>query len=84
MSFIDQAARMFDNLAEIKFQAVTFGRNAVYLEGAKPVKLDGDEMIFGARDSIITIVGSKLTVKEMTGDCISVVGDINSFTVAKI
>ncbi len=84
MSFIDQAAGLFANLAEIKFQAVMFGRNAVYLEGAKPVKLDGDEMIFGARDSVITIVGSKLTVKEMTGDCVSVVGEIKGFTVTEL
>ena len=84
MSFIDQAARLFDNLAEIKFQAVAFGRNAVYLEGVKPIKLDGEEMIFCTRDSSIKIVGNKLTVKEMTGDCVSVVGAIKSFTVSEL
>ena len=84
MSFIDQAARLFDNLAEIKFQAVVFGRNAVYLEGVKPVKIDGAEMLFCTRDSKVTIVGDKLTVKEMTGDCVSVVGAIKSFTVSEL
>ncbi len=84
MSFIGQAAKVFGNAVEFKYQVVLFGRNAFYIEGAKPIKLSGDEMIFRADKSLITLVGADLTVKDMTGDCVSVVGKVDSFSVTDI
>lgn len=81
MSFIDQAAKVFGNIAEMKFQAVMFGRGALYLEGARPIKIDGTEMIFKARGSLITVSGADLSVKDLTDDCASVVGRIDGFSV---
>lgn len=81
MSFIDQAARVFGNVAELKFQAVLFGRDALYLEGAKPIKIDGEEMIFKARSSVICVIGENLAVKDLVDDCVSITGKINGFTV---
>lgn len=84
MSFISQAAKIFGNTAEFKFQAVLFGRNAFYIEGAKPIKLEGDEMIFRTDKALVTLSGANLSVKDMTDDCISIVGTINSFTVTDL
>ncbi|MCM1367237.1 MAG: hypothetical protein NC184_00250 [Roseburia sp.] len=81
MSFIDQAAELFGNIAELKFQAVLFGRGALYLEGAKPLKIDGAEMIFRARGCVITVSGSELSVKDLTDDCVSVIGVIDGISV---
>lgn len=82
MSFIGQTAdSILGRAAELKFQVVVFGRDAVYFEGVKPLKLDGDEMIFRARSCVITLVGEGLTVKELADDCVSVLGKINGFTV---
>lgn len=81
MSFIDQAAKLFGGTAEFKFQAALFGRNALYLEGAKPVKLDGDEMIFRVHKALIRLSGSDLCVKDISGDCVAVTGKIASFSV---
>lgn len=84
MSFISQAAKIFGNTAEFKFQAVMFGRNAFYIEGAKPIKLDGDEMIFRTDKAIVTLTGKDMSVKDMADDCTSVVGIINSFAVTDL
>lgn len=81
MSFIEQTAKVFGNIAEFKFQAIMFGRDALYLEGAKPVKLDNVEMIFKTSGGLITVSGERLTVKDIIGDCVAVVGKINGFTV---
>ena len=81
MSFIGQAAKVFDGVAEFKFQVVLFGRDAIYIEGAKPVKVDGDEMIFRSRGSVLTVSGSGLTVKELSDDCVSIVGKIDGIAV---
>ncbi len=83
MSFIGQAASVFGNLAEIKFQIVMFGRDGIYLEGVRPLKIDADEMIFRARDCVVTVSGEKLDVKELTSDCISVVGRIDGVRVSE-
>ncbi len=79
MSFISQTARIFDNTAEFKFQAVVFGRNALYLEGAKPVKIDGGEMIFRTRNTLITVTGEGLAVKDIADDCVCLTGKIDGF-----
>lgn len=84
MSFIGQAASVFGNFAEFKFQIVMFGRDGIYLEGVRPLKLDTDEMIFKARDCIVTIGGESLDVKDLAEDCISVVGKVNGVTVSEL
>lgn len=81
MSFIEQTAKLFSNIAEIKFQAVLFGRDALYIEGARPIKIDSDEMLFRVVGAVISVVGSGMSVKEMDGDCTAVVGKISSFSV---
>lgn len=81
MSFIDQAARSFGNITELKFQAVLFGRGALYLEGAKPLKIDDAEMIFRARGCVITVNGKDLSIKDLADDCASVVGVIDGISV---
>lgn len=81
MSFIEQAAKIFSNKAEFKFHAVMFGRDAFYIEGARPIKLDGAEMIFKAPSALISLCGENLTVKELSEDCVSVVGRVDGFTV---
>lgn len=81
MSFIEHAAKVFGNIAEFKFQATLFGRDALYIEGAKPIKIDGAEMIFKAATCVITVSGEGLTVKDMVDDCVSLVGKINGFAV---
>ena len=81
MSFIGQAAKVFGDTAEFKFQVVLFGRNAIYIEGAKPIKVDGGEMIFRSRKTILTVTGSGMSVKELSDDCVSIVGKIDGFAV---
>ena len=81
MSFIDQAAKVFGTLAEFKFQAVMFGRDAFYIEGARPVKIDTREMLFRAVGALIRVKGENMTVKELSSDCASVTGAIASFEV---
>lgn len=81
MSFIEQAAKIFGNTAEFKFQAVLFGRDAFYIESARPIKIDDTEMIFKAPNALICVCGEGLAVKELSGDCASVTGKILSFTV---
>ncbi len=82
MSFIGQTAdHILGKTAELKFQIVMFGRDALYLEGVKPLKLDGDEMIFRARACMITLSGESMTVKELADDCVSVLGKINGIAV---
>ncbi len=82
MSFIVQSAKILGkNLAELKFQAVLFGRDALYLEGAAPVKIDENEMIFKVYGSVVTVTGEKLAIKDLAGDCAAIVGAINGFSV---
>lgn len=84
MSFIDQATKIFGKTPEFKFQAMLFGRDAVYLEGAKPVKLECDEMVFKVNGALLTVSGESMTVKELTGDCVSIVGIIRSVAVGEL
>ncbi len=81
MSFIRQVAKSIGNAAEFKFQAVMFGRDAFYIEGARPLKIGEEEMIFRAGGSIVRLCGSGMTVKEIAGDCVSVVGTVTAFEV---
>ena len=84
MSFIEQAAKIFSETAEFKFHAVMFGRDAFYIEGARPIKIDSSEMIFRVPKAVITVVGKDMTVKELSDECTSVIGAINSFTVTDL
>lgn len=70
-----------NNVAELKFQAVIFGRDAIYLEGVRPVKIDNTEMIFKSGCSVITVAGEKLGIKELDGDTVSVTGRVSDFSV---
>lgn len=81
MSFIEQTAKIFSFAAELKFQAVLFGRDAFYIEGARPIRIDEKEMIFKAPDAVIAVSGTGMTIKELDGDCIAVTGKLNGFTV---
>lgn len=81
MSFLEQTAKIFGNAAEFKFQVVLFGRDAVYIEGAKPVKIGDDEMIFRIPQGLISLVGEQLKVKELTEDCVSITGRITDLAV---
>lgn len=73
--------KTFGNVSEFKFQAVLFGRDAFYIEGARPVKLGADEMIFSAAGALIRISGEEMSVKELSGDCVSITGKICGFEV---
>lgn len=84
MSFIEQAAKIFSDTPEYKFQAVIFGRDAFYIEGARPIKIDPDEIIFKAPSVVITVTGEALAVKELTDDCAAIVGKINSYVVTDL
>lgn len=84
MSFIEQAAKIFSDIPEFKFQAVIFGRDAFYIEGARPIKIDENEMIFKIPTGLITLVGEKLTVKELSGDSVAIVGRVNSYAVTDL
>ncbi len=84
MSFIEQAAKIFSGTAEFKFQAVMFGRDAFYIEGARPVKIDVGEMIFKTSRELISLTGENLHVCELETDCVSVVGRIDGFTVKSL
>ncbi len=84
MSFIDQTAKLFANADEIKFRAVMFGRDGIYIEGAKPVRLDPCEMIFRTPRCVLTVSGEGMSVKDLTGDCTAVVGKINGFLVSDL
>lgn len=84
MSFIEQAAKIFSQIPEFKFQAVIFGRDAFYIEGARPIKIDASEMIFKIPSGLITLSGENLTVKELSGDCAAVVGKVCSYAVTDL
>lgn len=84
MSFIEQAAKIFDGMAEFKFQVVMFGRDAFYIEGARPIKIDENEMIFRIPSAMLIVAGERMIVKELADDCASVVGKIDSFAVKDI
>lgn len=84
MSFIEQTAKIFSNTAEFKFQVAMFGRDAFYIEGARPIKIDESELIFKTQKELITVTGERLAVRELTSDCMSVVGMINAFTVTEL
>ncbi len=84
MSFIDQATKIFGKTPEFKFQATLFGRDAIYVEGAKPVKLVPDEMVFKVNGALLTVKGENLTVKELTGDCAAITGVVGSVTVGEL
>ncbi|MCH5351577.1 MAG: YabP/YqfC family sporulation protein [Clostridiales bacterium] len=84
MSFVDQISKMFGALPEFKFQATLFGGNAIYVEGGKPIKLDDDEMVFKVNGGMLTVVGESMSVKELTGDCVAIVGEIKSVAVEKL
>ncbi len=81
MSFIEQTAKIFGNVAEMKFHAVMYGRDALYIEGAKPLRIEQDEMIFRTARCTITVAGTGMTIKDLTGDCTAIVGHIDGFTV---
>lgn len=84
MSFIEQAAKIFSGTTEFKFQVVMFGRDAFYIEGARPIKIDASEMIFKTPNAVITVSGEGMTVKELAGDCSAVVGRFSAFSVKDI
>lgn len=84
MSFIEQTAKIFSDTAEFKFQAVIFGRDAFYIEGARPIKIDESEMIFKAPRAVITVAGERMAVKELTDDCAAIVGKIISYSVSDL
>ncbi|MDE7463454.1 MAG: hypothetical protein K2M48_00350 [Clostridiales bacterium] len=58
-----------------------FGRDGIYVEGAKPIRLDPCEMIFRTPRCILTVTGADMTVKDLTGDCTAIVGKIDGFSV---
>ena len=84
MSFIDQTAKIFGNLPEFKFQVMMFGRDALYVEGAKPIKLESDAIVLKVNGALLSVTGESMTVKELTGDCIAIVGSIKSVTVGEL
>lgn len=84
MSFIEQTSRIFKSVAEFKFQAALFGRDAFYIEGARPVRIDKTEMIFKVSGALIRVTGEELAVKELDGDCTAITGRINGFKVEDI
>lgn len=84
MSFIEQAAKVFSGRCEFRFHAVLFGRDAIYIEGARPIEIGENEMIFKTPDVIITLSGERLAVKELADDCASVIGRICSFSVREL
>lgn len=81
MSFIEQAAAVFTDIPELRFQVVMFGRNALYLEGAKPIKIAVTEMLFRVGKSVLQVLGEDLSVKELVDDCVSIVGRVDSVAV---
>lgn len=81
MSFIEQAAKIFQKTAEFKFQAVMFGDDAFYIEGVRPIKIDKTEIIFKTYSTLITVTGNDFSVKEMFGDCVAVTGKLTSLSV---
>ena len=84
MSFIEQAAKIFSHTPEYKFQVVLFGRDAFYIEGARPIKIDEKEMIFKIPKGLISLVGEGMTVKELSDDTAAIVGRIDSYTVTDL
>lgn len=84
MSFIDQTAKIFADSAELKFRAVMFGRDAFYIEGARPIRIDGGEMVFRAPRALITLTGEGMTVRETCDDSTAVVGRLKGFSVEDI
>ncbi|MBD5131567.1 MAG: hypothetical protein HDT28_03090 [Clostridiales bacterium] len=81
MSFIEQTSRIFNSVAELKFQAALFGREAFYIEGARPIRIDKTEMIFKVSGALVHVTGENLAIKELDGDCAAITGKINGFTV---
>lgn len=84
MSFVEQAAKIFGEISEFKFHVCLFGRDAFYIEGARPIKIDGDEMIFKAANALITLCGQNLGVKELSCDSAAVIGRVTSFSVREL
>lgn len=84
MSFIEQAAKIFSGIPEYKFHVVIFGRDAFYIEGARPIKIDEKEMIFKIPTGIISLVGEHMTVKELSDAAAAIVGRIDSYTVTDL
>lgn len=84
MSFIEQAAKIFSGTAEFKFHAVMFGRDAFYIEGARPIKIDENEMIFRAAGELITLTGDGMKIKDLSSDCASITGRIDGFSVKSL
>lgn len=84
MSFIEQTAKLFANAAELKFRVVMFGQDGIYVEGAKPLRLDGSEMIFRTPRCILTVKGDGMVVKELVGDCTAIVGKIDGISVSDL
>lgn len=84
MSFIDRSSKVFGGLAELKFQAVIFGRDAVYLECVKPMRLDAAEMIFRAQNCVITLTGANLVVKDMSDKCVCITGRVDNLAVTDL
>ena len=84
MSFVNKCSKALGGLHELKFQAVLFGRDAVYLECVKPQKLDADEMIFRASGCLITLSGSGLCVIDMSDKCVGISGKVNNISVSDL
>ena len=84
MSFVNKCSKTLDGLHELKFQVVLFGRDAVYLECVKPLKLDADEMIFRASGGMITLTGSGLSVMDMSDKCVSISGRVDNIAVSDL
>ncbi|MCH5158837.1 MAG: hypothetical protein J1F33_06545 [Clostridiales bacterium] len=84
MSFVDQISKMFGTLPEFKFQATLFGKDALYIEGGKPIKLDPDEMVFKVNGGVLTALGAEMSVKELSGDCVAILGEIKSVAVDRL
>lgn len=84
MSFIEQTSKLFANAAEIKFRAIMFGRDGLYIEGAKPLRIDTSEMIFRTPRCILTVKGENMTVKDLVGDCTAIVGKIDGISVSDL
>lgn len=84
MSFNDQTAKLFGNTAEYKFQLVLFGRDALYIEGAKPIKLGQDEMIFKTNATLLTVSGCDLVIKDLAESCAAIVGKVTDVKVSDL
>ena len=84
---------MFNFFSEIKkelklpnidggYNIVNINGNAVYVEGQKGlVSLSDSQIIFKVKNKIITVLGSNLSLKEMSLETLSIVGVINKIEV---